>query len=36
MLLSADGTGVGEVLFLTLSSDPSALSCPILELMGSK
>ena len=36
MLLLADGTGVGEVVFSTLSSDPSASSCPMLELMGSK
>ena len=36
MLLSADGTGVGEVLFLTLSSDLFPLSYPMLELMGSK
>ena len=36
MLLLADGTGVREVLFLTLYSDPSASSCPMLELMGSK
>ena len=36
MLLLADGTGVREVLFFNLSSDPSASSCPMLELMGSK
>ena len=36
VLLLADGAGVREVLFSTLSSDPSALSCPMLELMGRK
>ena len=35
-MLSAEGTGVGEVLFLTLSSHSSALPCPMLELMGNK
>ena len=35
-MLSADGTGVEEGLFLTLSLDSSALPCPMLELMGNK
>ena len=35
-LLFVDGAGVGEVLFLTLSSDPSVFPYPMLELMGNK
>ena len=35
-MLSADGAGVKEVLFLTLSSGSSALPCPMLELMDNK
>ena len=35
-MLSVDGAGVKEVLFSTLSSDSSALPCPMLELMGNK
>ena len=35
-MLSADGTGVKEVLFSTLSSDSPASPCPMLEWMGNK